>query len=93
MLDRAVDGYFTSGLASLTVRTYNAGIKHYSSFCDQLNTQATPTSEPLLCRFVTHPASIKISHNTIKVYLAGVRQLHVRQRVCMPVMGDMLRLN
>ena len=40
-LDRAVDSYLDSGLAASTIRTYDAGIKHYSTFCEQLNTDHT----------------------------------------------------
>jgi len=87
-LDRAMDRYFESGLASSTVRTYNTEIKHYSLFCDQLNIQATPTTEPLLCRFITHFVNINISYNTM-----GVRQLHILQEERMPAIGDMLRFN
>ena len=38
-----------------------------------------PTSESTLLLFVAHLASLKLSHSTIKVYLSGVRSLHVAQ--------------
>jgi len=38
-------------------------------------------------------ADLDISHNTIKVYLAGVRQLHIRQGKTMPLTDSMPRLN
>ena len=88
-----MDSYFEAGLASSTVRTYAAGIRHYSSFCQQVHTQATPTNESILCRFVTHLANNNISHNAIRVYLAGVRQLHIRRSVRMPELCSMPRLN
>ena len=88
-----MDSYLDSGLAASTIRTYDAGIKHYSTFCEQLNTQITLATEPLLCRFVTYLANINIAHNSIKVYLAGVRQLHIRRGVRMPATVDMPRLN
>ena len=91
-MDRAVDSYLDSGLAPSTIRTYEAGIKHYSVLCKHLNTLRAPTTESLLCRFVTYLANIDISHNTIKVYLAGVRQLHIRGGQRMLSTEDMPRL-
>ena len=88
-----MDGYLESGIAPSTARTYRAGIKHYLSLCEQLHTQSTPTTEPLLCRFVTYLANLNVSHNSIKVYLAGIRQLHVRRGDRMPLSDDMPRLN
>ena len=84
-----MDSYLDSGLATSTIRTYEAGITHYSALCEQLNTQLMPSTEPLLCRFVTYLANINISHNTIKVYLVGVRQLHIRRGEWMPSTDDM----
>jgi len=79
VLDRAVDSFLESGLAASTTRTYGAGIKRYSSLCEKLHTQLMPMTEPLLYWIVTHLANMIISHNTIKVYLAGIRQLHIRR--------------
>ena len=76
-----------------TIRTYQAGNKHYLTLCEHLHTPPTPTTELLLCRFVTYLADLDISHNTIKVYLAGVRQLHIRQGKTMPLTDSMPRLN
>ena len=36
-----------------------------------------PTSEPTLLLFVSYLASRNLSYPTIKVYLAGIRSLHV----------------
>ena len=56
-------------------RSYSSGIKHdYIKFCNQL---ALPTTKSTLLLFVTYLASLNLSHPTIKVYLAGVRSLHV----------------
>jgi len=68
-------------------------MKHYSELCEQVHAQLTPTSESLLCRFVTYLANQNISHSTIKVYLAGVRQLHVKRREHMPLFNSMPCLN
>ena len=46
--------------------------------CRQLNTSPTPATEEL-CKFVAHLALNNITVSTIKVYLSGVHQLHVRE--------------
>ena len=61
--------------------------------CEELRSPPTPTSEQLLCRFVTSLAESKISHNTIKVYLAAVRQLHIQRGHRMPSGDQMPRLS
>ena len=93
MLDRAVDLYFDAGLAQSITRTYAARIKKYLTLSQELCITPTPTSEQLLCRFVSSLAESNTSHNTIKVYLAAVRQLHVQHGHRMPSGDHMLRLN
>ena len=85
--------YFDSGIAPSTARTYRAGIKKYKELCEQLQASPTPTSEQLLCRFCTALANSSTSHNTIKVYLAAVRQLHLQQGYRMPALDNMPRLS
>lgn len=65
------------GSAPSTWRSYNSGIRHYITFCNQANRPAVPTSEPTLLLFVSYLASRNLSYPTIKVYLAGIRSLHV----------------
>ena len=60
--------------------------------CRRLAVHPTPTSEQLLCKFVTYLALNKISSNTIRVYLAGVRQLHIREGLPPPPTTAMARL-
>ena len=71
MLDRAVDLYFDAGLAQSATRTYAAGIKKYLTLYQELRITPTPTSEQLLCRFMSSLAESNTSHDTIKVYLAA----------------------
>ena len=78
-LDRAVERYFSAGLAASTSRVYSAGINKYLVMCHELSIPPTPASELLLCKFVTYLALHSISSSTIKVYLSGVRQLHTRR--------------
>ena len=51
-----------------------------------------PTSENLLCKFVTYLVLRNISSTTIKVYLAAVRQLHIQQGLPAPLTSEMARL-
>ena len=60
--------------------------------CQQLNTSPTPATEELLCKFVAHLALNNITVSTIKVYLSGVRQLHVREGRPPPPTTGMARL-
>ena len=87
-----MDLYFDAGLAQSTTRTYAAGITKYLTLCRELRITPTPTSEQLLCRFVSSLAESNTSHNTIKVYLAAVRQLHVQRGLRMPSGDHMPRL-
>ena len=92
-LDEAMGEYFDAGLAPSTSRTYSAGISKYLALCSNLSTPPTPASEQLLCRFVTYLARDNISHSTMKVYLAAVRQHHIRQGHVMPPFNGMPRLS
>ena len=60
--------------------------------CHKLSVPPTPASEHLLCKFVTYLALNKISSNTIKVYLSGVRQLHIREGLPPPPTANMAKL-
>ena len=60
--------------------------------CRQLATPPVPTSEDLLCKFVSYLALKNISANTIKVYLSGVRQLHLREGHPPPHTAEMAKL-
>jgi len=75
-----------------TQRVYNAGIKKYLQFCNLTAATPTPSSEQLLCRFVTSLALDNISANSIKVYLSAVHQLHMQRKLQLPPLGDMARL-
>ena len=91
-LEHAVEHYFHSGIAPSTSRVYAVGANRYLAVCDQLNTQPLPTSEQLLCKFAAHLATLTIAYSSIKVYLAAVRQLHVRSGLPPPRSDDMAKL-
>ena len=87
-----MERYFSSGIASSTSRVYRAGINRYLGMCHELCIPATPTSEDVLCKFVSYLALNNISIGTIKVYLAGVRQLHVSGGYPPPNTAEMAKL-
>jgi len=70
-VNKAVERYFSTGLASGTKKTYQAGQRHYLSFCEQSAIAPLPASENTLCRFVAVLADKGIAHSTIKVYLSA----------------------
>ena len=78
-LHRSVQRYYSLGSAPSTWKAYNSGINQYSKFCSLATRDTVPTSESTLLLFVTHLASLKLSHSTIKVYLSRVHSLHVAQ--------------
>lgn len=59
----------------------------------QLQLKFLPATEQSLCCFVAFLAKDNISHNSIKVYLAVVRQLHLGAGYPPPDMGTMPRLH
>lgn len=72
------DHYFYKGLAESTHRTYNSAQRQYIEFCDNYKLQAVPGSENTLALFISYLAG-RIKPQSIKVYLAGIRALHIRQ--------------
>ena len=69
--------YYANSLAINTRSTYSAGQLRFQSFCHSIQATCMPTSEATLILFATYLASEKISHATIKVYLAAIRNTHV----------------
>ena len=69
--------FYANGLAASTLSTYSAGQIRFTNFCKELKVTALPATEATLILFATYLATINISHTTIKVYLAGVRYMHV----------------
>ena len=69
--------FYANSLAASTLSTYSAGQLRFTNFCKELKVTAIPATEATLIFFATYLATINISHATIKVYLAGVRHMHV----------------
>ena len=76
-LQHSIQGYYRLGSAHNTWKTYSAGIRHYTKFCNLINKPTLPTTECTLLLFVAHLASLNLPHATINVYLSGLRSLHV----------------
>ena len=76
-LQQDIPRYYKLGSASSKWRSYNSGIRHYLAFCNQANRATVPTSESTLLLFIYYLASRNLSYPTIKVYLPGIRNLHV----------------
>ena len=66
-----------AGVAPSTRKVYGAGGRRYRTFCDQAGLQAHPVSEQGW--FAAHLFTEKLSHGTIKSYLAAIRyeQIHL----------------
>ena len=87
--------FLAEGLASSTRSSYLSGQKKFYDFCAQLGKihqsgSPCPTDEWTLCLFATFLANT-VQHSTIKVYLSGVRSLHIEQGFADPLV-DCLRL-
>ena len=77
-MDAALHFYIDQGLASSTKRTYGAGAKHFHEFCVKYNLfNPFPITEQTLCYFATYLASSDLSPQTIRTYLAAVRNMHI----------------
>ena len=66
------------GSAPNTWTSYSTGVRHYITFCNLATRQTLPTTESTLLLFTAYLASLNLSHSSIKVYLSGVRSLHVQ---------------
>lgn len=91
-MDKTVESYFSQGLAPSSQRVYTTGIRQYIEFHQHFQLSRLPMTELHLCRFVTALANDNVSHGTIKVYLSGVRQLHLKEGYKPPETGVMARL-
>ena len=82
-LEQQCHAFLTQGLAPSTNRSYASAQAQFTSFCTQLGKLHSsgspwPADEWTLCFFATFLAA-RIQHSSIKVYLSGVRALHIEQ--------------
>ena len=90
-LERQCFSFLTQGLAPCTRRLYASSQAQFLSFCRQLGKLhpfglPCPADEGTLCLFVTFLART-IKHSSIKVYLSGVRALHIDHRFPDPLIN------
>lgn len=69
--------YQDAALAASSRRSYATGQNQFLRFCRLLGVPAVPVSEVTLIRFAAYLAR-SVGCKTIRVYLAGVRMLHIQ---------------
>jgi len=73
-----LQGYLQAGLAPATQRSYGAAMKHFQLFCSTYNiVNPFPISELLLCYYVAYLAAKGLAGQTLKAYLAAVRNAQI----------------
>lgn len=85
----------TQGLAPSTRRVYSSAQRRFLDFCIQDNRvrpngSILPASQETLMRFCSHLAD-NLHHTSIKVYLSGIRSLHIDEGYPDPL-ADCLQL-
>ena len=79
-------------IADSTSRSYQAGIRRYSTFCASMNWQSFPATKTSLCVFAAYLAD-QVSFKTIKLYLAEIRFAHTENSLPNPFQeAPLLRL-
>ena len=74
-LDGTVQFFCAKGIAPSTHHTYQSALRKFSNFCSQYNIVSPfPVSEAISCYYA---ASQKLSPQTIKTYLAGIRHMQI----------------
>ena len=77
-LEVSVGFYFNNGIAISTRKAYASAKNRYVKFCNEaVSISAFPTSENILCMFVTYLAREGLKHSTIKGYLSGIRYTQI----------------
>ena len=73
-LDEVVLFYCQQGVAESTRKTYATASRAYARFCNDYNVPVPfPTTEYIMCCFVSSLAARDLSAGTIKTYIAGVK--------------------
>lgn len=91
ILEGLLSHYQSLGVASSTRRTYQTGLRAFQQFCYQFSIPPFPAS-PLTLRYFCCSIAHKVSHKTIKVYLAGIRLEHIESGFRDPMNNELLRL-
>ena len=88
-LEQQCYSFLTEGLAPSPHRSYASAQAQFIKFCTQLGKlhssgSPCPVDEWTLCLFATFLAA-RIQHSSIKVYLSGIRALHIEQGFADPL--------
>ncbi len=75
-LDHKIGVLLRGGYRPSTKRTYSSVQSRFCKFCSQHNLVAVPASELTILRFIAF-ITPKVSHNSMPVYLAAIRALHI----------------
>ena len=75
-LDAQVMDMVRSGHRPSTVRTYSSVQQRYYKFCGAYSLQPLPATEINILRFIAYISST-VSYNSMQVYLAAIRALHI----------------
>ena len=91
VLDRQLHEYQSLGVTPSTRHTYQAGVRSYQQFYNKFNIPEFPAT-PLTLRYFYTSIAQRVSHKTIKVYLAGVRLEHIERGLHDPTNDQLLQL-
>ena len=91
ILEGLLSHYQSLGVATSTRRTYQDGVRAFQQFCYQYGIPSIPAS-PLTLRYFCCSIARRVSHKTIKVYLAGIRLEHLERSCQDPTNDELLRL-
>ena len=74
----SVRAYFNQGLAQSTQRSYAAAMRRFHGFCAQFNVPSPfPVTEHTMCCFAAYLADSGLAPQTVKIYLAAVRNMQL----------------
>ena len=77
-MEEAVQRYCHGALADSTRRTYQAAITRFTSFCTMFHVvDPFPVSEYILSCFSAYLADQGLAHQSIRTYLAGIRNFQL----------------
>ncbi len=75
-LDHKLCGILKDGFRPSTARTYSSIQARFFKFCTLFNLEPVPSSELTILRFMAY-ISPRVSANSMSVYLAAIRALHI----------------
>jgi hypothetical protein len=76
--------YITHWLATSSQRNYGAHVRYFLTFCSTYDLRPMQSDELTVCLYVTKLAET-CSYRTIKIYLNGIRILHLEAGLMNPL--------